>query len=218
MVYPDKSDESEIRFIDQRPNLEAQREVEALFNHIVEGTLEDFGAEQGEHDTTPYLRLDDEAYVLFKEWNVQNERRMRSGDLHPAMESHLSKYNKLVLGLALICHLANGSKGVITEVAMLQALSWVEYLEPHAHRVFFAINNAKAEAAKSLLRKIRKGDLVDSFTVRDIYRKGWVYLSTPEDAQQAIDLLVGHGYLAADKVPASGRPTVRYLVNPKGSS
>jgi len=218
MVYPDKSDESEIRFIDERPNLQAQREMEALFDHIVEGTPEDFGTEQGEHDPTPYLRLDDQAYVLFKEWNVQNERRMRSGDLHPAMESHLSKYNKLVLGLALICHLANGSKGVITEVAMLQALSWVEYLEPHAHRVFFAINNAKAEAAKSLLRKIRKGELVDSFTVRDIYRKGWVYLSTLEDAQQAIDLLVGHGYLVADRVPASGRPTVRYLVNPRGSS
>ncbi len=218
MVYPDKPDESEIRFIDQRPNLEAQREMEALFEYIVEAKLEDFGAEQGEHDQTPYLRLDSDAYVLFMEWNVQNERRMRSGDLHAAMESHLSKYNKLVLGLALICHVANGGKGAISEVAMLQSLSWVEYLEPHAHRVFFAINNAKNEAAKSLLRRIGKGELADGFTVRDVYRKAWAYLSSQEEAQQAIDLLVGHGYLRTDKVHAAGRPTVRYLINPRGST
>jgi putative DNA primase/helicase len=217
MVYPDKSDESEIRFIDQRPNLEAQREMEALFEYIVEAAPEDFGAEQAEIDSTPYLRLDGEAYLLFKEWHIQNERRTHSGDLHPAMESHLSKYNKLVLGLALICHIANGCKGAINEVAMLQALSWTEYLEPHAHRVFFAINNVKTEAAKSLLRRIRKGELFDGFTVRDVYRKGWAYTSTQEDAQQAIDLLVEKGYLAVDSSKSNGRPTIRYLVNPRGS-
>ncbi len=192
--------------------------MEALFEDIVEATPEDFGAEQGEHDQTSYLRLDGDAYILFREWNVQNERRVQSGDLHPAMESHLSKYNKLALGLALICHIANGGKGAISEVAMLQALSWLEYLEPHAHRVFFAINNAKTEAAKSLLRRIGKGDLTNGFTVRDVYRKAWAYLSTQEEAQQAIDLLVGHGYLRADTVHAAGRPTVRYLVNPRESS
>jgi hypothetical protein len=218
MVYPDKCDESEIQFIDQRPDHEAQLEMETMFESIAEAKPLDFGAEHDEHDNTSYLRLDGDAYVLFREWNIQNERRLQSGDLHPVMESHLSKYNKLVLGLALICHIASGGKGAISEVAMLQALSWLEYLEPHAHRVFFGKNNVKTEAAKSLQRRIHNGDLVDGFTARDVYRKAWAYLSTQEDAQLAIDLLVGHGYLRADKERAAGRPTVRYLINPRWTS
>jgi putative DNA primase/helicase len=35
------------------------------------------------------------------------EKRLR-GDLHPALESHLAKYRKLVPALALICHLVDG--------------------------------------------------------------------------------------------------------------
>jgi hypothetical protein len=218
MVYPDKRDASSIHFIDQRPSVEAQHRMEALFEHIIEAKPDDFGAEQGDNGHTPYLRLNDEAYVLFRDWNVQNERRILSGDLHPAMESHLSKYNKLVLGLALICHIANGQKGAINDVAMLQALSWLEYLEPHAHRVFFAINNAKTEAAKNLLRRIAKRDLLDGFTARDVYRKNWAYMGTQEEAQQAIELLTERGYLLPEQGHAGGRPTVRYLINPRATA
>ncbi len=218
MVYPDPRDESDIRFIDQRPNLEARREMESLFEYIADATMVEFGAEQGEFDSTPFLRLDDEAYGMFRDWSLENERRIAGGDLHPAMESHLSKYPKLLLGLALICHIANGGKGAVNGVAMLQALSWLEYLEPHAHRVFFTINNGKNDAAKSLLKRIAKGELVDGFTVRDVYRKGWVGLTTPEEAQQAIDQLVSREYLKPDHAQSTGRPTVRYLINPRGSS
>jgi putative DNA primase/helicase len=215
MVYPDKKDEKFIKFVDQRPNLPAQLEMEALFEFISEATPEDFGAEQGEYDPTPFLRLDPEAYELFKEWNISNEQRILGGELHPALESHLSKYNKQVLGLALICHIASGGKGAVSAIAMDQALAWLEYLEPHAHRIFFAVNSTKVDAAKILIKRIGKGELEDGFTAREVYRKGWAFMSTQEEAQGAIDLLVEHGYLKATPSQSTGRSTIKYLINPR---
>ena len=215
MVYPDKQDENCIKFVDQRPNLPAQLEMEALFEFISEATPEDFGAEQGEYDPTPFLRLDFEAYELFKVWNISNEHRMLGGELHPALESHLSKYNKQLLGLALICHIANGGKGAVSAIAMDQALAWLEYLEPHAHRIFFAVGSVKTEAAKMLLKRIGKGELEDGFTVRDVYRNGWTFMSTQEEAQGVINRLVEHGYLKVTQSQSTGRPTSKYLINPR---
>lgn len=215
MVYPDKQDENCIKFVDQRPNLPAQLEMEALFKFISEATSENFGAEQGEYDPTPFLRLDSEAYELFKDWNISNEHRMLSGELHPALESHLSKYNKQVLGLALICHIASGGRGAVSAIAMDQALAWLEYLEPHAHRIFFAVNSTKIDAAKILIKRIGKGELQDGFTAREVYRKGWAFMSTQEEAQVAINLLVEHGYLKATSSQSTGRSTIKYLINPR---
>lgn len=215
MVYPDKQDENCIKFVDQRPNLPAQLEMEALFKFISEATSEDFGAEQGEYDPTPFVRLDPEAYELFKDWNISNEHRMLSGELHPALESHLSKYNKQVLGLALICHIASGGRGAVSAIAMDQALAWLEYLEPHAHRIFFAVNSTKIDAAKVLNKRIGKGELEDGFTAREVYRKGWAFMSTQEEAQGAINLLVEHGYLKATPSQSTGRSTIKYLINPR---
>jgi putative DNA primase/helicase len=215
MVYPDKKAESEIKFIDQKPNLTAAIEMERLFEFIANSSAHDFGAEQGEYDPTPFLRLDSEAYELFKEWNLNNERRILSGELHPAMESHLSKYNKQLLGLALICHIANGDKYAVTAIAMERAVAWIDFLEPHAHRIFFAINTAKHEAAKMLLKRIYKNELDDEFTVREVYRKGWSNLSTQEEAQNAINILLDYGYLKSIIPKGTGRSTTRYLINPR---
>jgi putative DNA primase/helicase len=215
MVYPDKQDENCIKFVDQSPNLSAQVEMESLFEFISEATPEDFLAEQGEYDSTPFLRLDPEAYELFKEWNISNEKRILGGELHPALESHLSKYNKQLLGLALICHIASGGKGAVSAIAMDQALAWLEYLEPHAHRIFFAVSSVKTDAAKILLKRIDKAELEDGFTVREVYRKGWAFMSTQEEAQGVINLLVEHGYLKATPSQSAGRSTTKYLINPR---
>lgn len=59
----------------------------------------------------PYLRLSDDALELFRDWRQKWETDLRSGNLHPALESHFAKYRKLVPSLALICHLADDGKG-----------------------------------------------------------------------------------------------------------
>jgi putative DNA primase/helicase len=45
---------------------------------------------------THYLRFDPSALGEFQSWRQTLESRIRGGELHPALESHLSKYRKLV--------------------------------------------------------------------------------------------------------------------------
>jgi hypothetical protein len=59
----------------------------------------------------------------------------------------------------------------------VRALAFIEYLETHAKRAYGASSEAETAAAKTILSKIRAGELMDSFTARDIYRKQWSNLS-----------------------------------------
>jgi hypothetical protein len=70
----------------------------------------------------PYLRFNIEAYDIFAEWRSALEARLRSGELHVALEAHLAKYRKLVPGLALIYHLADSFTGPTGRLAQTQDL------------------------------------------------------------------------------------------------
>jgi hypothetical protein len=72
------------------------------------------------------LRLDDEAQAIFDEWRMKLEGRLKSAELHPAFESHLAKYRKLVPSLALICALADGGTRAIDGASVLRALANAE--------------------------------------------------------------------------------------------
>jgi putative DNA primase/helicase len=146
------------------------------------------------------------------------ERRLRSGDLHPALESHLTKYRKLVPSLALISALADGGTGAIDGAAVLRALAFAQYLESHARRCYAAGSESETAAAKAILSRIRKGELLDGFSCRDVHRKGWSNLSEPDQVQSGLNLLVEFDWLAADQITggsAGGRPRTVYRINPR---
>ena len=75
-----------------------------------------------------------------------------------------------------------------------------------------------------MLAKIRGGRLTDGdgvilerFSTRDVYRKGWAGLSTPELVRKAAELLAEFDWLRRDVVPstdAGGRPGEVYSINP----
>jgi hypothetical protein len=163
----------------------------------------------------PYLRLDENAAETFLAWRTQFEHELRGGSLHPAMESHLAKYRKLVPSLALICHLADGGKGAVTDNAMVRALAWVHYLKSHAVRAYGSVTLADVAGAKALLKRIRAGDVADSFTARDIYRKQWSLLSNTEDASNAIAVLVDYGWLRRVCENTDGRPRIAFEIHPE---
>jgi hypothetical protein len=54
------------------------------------------------------------------------------------------------------------------------------------------------ETAKSLLAKIRRGDLLNPFKARDVYQKGWALLTEPEQVHKTADLLIEYGYLQSE--------------------
>jgi putative DNA primase/helicase len=172
---------------------------------------------QDEFQTVPFLRFDEEAQDDFTEWRKGLEVRLRSGDLHPALEAHLAKYRKLVPALALICHLADVGSGPVDRVALGRALGFAEYLERHARRVYGAGPEAETAAAKAIISHIRRRDLQDGFTARDVQRPCWSSLSDRHQIQAGLNLLCDLNWIVAEdkKLTAGGRPTVHYRINPR---
>ena len=163
----------------------------------------------------PFLRLDSGALDLFVQWRSTLEHELRAGELHPALESHLSKYRKLVPSLALLLHLADFGHGDITKAAMTRALAWAHYLRSHAERAYGSVTRADLAGAKALLAKIRKGEVVSGFTVRDVHRKHWARLSTPTDVEQAVAKLIEYGWLVRKDIRTGGRTKSEYIIHPE---
>lgn len=205
MVYPDISPKYE--YIDRFPDKQARETVNDLVKKLHNLDVQAI-ATISEYSKTPYLQFDDAAQEIFIEWISKHETRLRSGDDHPAIVSHLSKYRKLVPALALINHLsddANESK--VNESALLRALAYSEYLESHAWRIYSYGTQPGIDAAKIILSKLKKGKLSDPFTARDIYRKCWAGIDTPKKAEAAINVLLYYNHLAKFETFAEGRPT-----------
>ena len=153
------------------PNSDARHAAHRAFEAFEGSSPESFCATRDEYDALPYLRFDDAAQEVFAEWRADLERRLRGGDLSPALESHLSKYRKLVPGLALINHLADGGGASVSEAATLRALALAEYLEAHARRAYAAGSEAEARRRKPSLRgsaraKSRTASRFATFTKR----------------------------------------------------
>jgi hypothetical protein len=175
LVWPDQSPSWENT--DRYPASEPRAAAWQAFRRLDELTADAAGAATDEFAPVPYLRFDEDAQGVFNEWRKSHETRLRSGDLAPALESHLAKYRKLAPALALINHLADGGTGAISENAILRALAFVDYLETHARRAYGAGSEIESSAAKAILKHIRKGDVQDGFTARAIQRRGWGRLS-----------------------------------------
>jgi len=221
LVWPDTG--GDWKNVDRWPDSTAKNEAFRVFDRLDRLDPMTIGAAQdtdyhGEPDGMPYLRFDEGGHGLFLEWRTDLEAKLRSGDLHPAMESHLAKYRKLVPGLALILHLAGGGTGPVSEQATLQALAWAEYLETHAHRAYASVTGPELSAAKAIIQRLRKGDLAKAFSSRDVWRPGWAMLSDREQVADALRLLVELDWLGMTRQETGGRTATIYTANPRGFS
>lgn len=207
MAYPDVS--PQFKYIDRFPDKQARETVNDLVRKLYSLDVQAI-ATMGEFCKTPYLKFSDDAQEMFIEWLCKLETRLRSGEDHPAMVSHLSKYRKLIPALALINHLCDRESGMVSEAALLRALAYSEYLESHAKRVYSHGTQPSIDAAKSILAKLNKGKLSDPFSLRDVYRKCWTGIDTPAKAQAAIEVLMDYCHLTRSEVITDGRPTVIY--------
>jgi len=218
LVWPDNGS---WRDVDRWPDSSAKQAAYKVFKYLDNMNPIDVGAKQaigisGELEGIPFLRFDDESLEIFREWRHELESKLRSGELHTAFESHLAKYRKLVPGLALIFHLAGYGQGLVTKPPLLQALAWAEYLETHANRAYKSVTMPNVATAKAILKRIRKSDLKESFSSRDVWRPGWAGLSDSQQVSEGLQLLVDYDWLANETLPTKGRPKTVYMVNPKG--
>ena len=212
MVWPDVG--GQWKNVDRFPDTPARRAAFETFQRL-DAMPPGTDPETSEPGPAVY-RFTPEAQAEFDAWRGDFETALRSGEHHPAMESHLSKYRKLVPALALVCALADGEEAV-SRHSLLRALAWAVYLQSHAARAYGAGTGPQTDAALALLDKIKGGAVQDGFAVRDVYVKGWAYLNTPESVKQAAAMLCDLGHLRRfDVKPGSsgGRPTATYRINP----
>ena len=216
-VWPDIS--SDFLYIDQWPDTPVKQKAWAVFERLA--------ALQPASDDEPEVwRFSPQAQALFIEWYTESRTELKRGELHPALESHLSKYAKLIPALALIFALVDTpeANGVIHENELVRALAWGDYLRSHAERLYSAATTPETGAAQKLLTKLKAGKLVDgdgmissAFTPRQIAVKCWAGLDTPDAARKAADLLVDFDWLRRESKPtgaSGGRPSDHYIINP----
>ena len=217
LVWPDQAPQWEN--VDRHPNSAARQAAWDCFVSLDSLDPGAIGAEPtSPFQSVPILRLDAEAHDLFLEWRKDLERDIRSGDLHPALASHFAKYRKLVPTLALINHLADVGHGPVGKDAMMRSLGLATYLETHARRAYGAGPEAETAAAKAILSHIRKGNLADGFSARDVQRHGWSNLTDREQVQAGLNLLCDLDWIAAvetGNLGRGGRPTAHYHINPR---
>ncbi|WP_246223333.1 DUF3987 domain-containing protein [Alteromonas profundi] len=92
------------------------------------------------------------------------------------MESHIGKYTGLVPSVALVCEFLSQitpkqTSPLVTEISLSSlkmAISWANYLESHAKKVF-GLEDPNLAIAQQVL-EMRK-QLGMTFTVRDVYSK-----------------------------------------------
>ena len=204
LVYPDRKPET---YVDDLPGKMAESRMLDVFKLMA-------AIEAGEQIK---LRFSPEAQALFIEWHEELTTKLSDPDIHPAIESHLSKYKSMVPSLALLIHLADNPAsaaiGAVTQQAMIKALVWAEYLEGHMHRVYSLSESMEQDNAITIARKFGK-QLQGSFTARDVALAGWKGIGkSTERVQTAISILLDCGYVREQYRDTNGRPTVDYVIN-----
>lgn len=214
-VWPDAT--AGWKNIDRKPDLAARDHVLKIAQ-VLSGEIPGTVMEDG--SLLPTLRFTEPGQEVFDFWRYKLESRIR-GELRlpPSMESHLTKYRKLMPSLALIFHLvavaAGSAEGQVSGEAALIAAEWCEYLESHAVRIYGAATIPGLEQAREIVRHIKRGSVQDKCKPKDIYRNHWARLTTPDEVKAGLELLEQYDWLTVEKVPTGGKPSEIIRLNPR---
>jgi putative DNA primase/helicase len=213
LVWPDTT--PDWTYVDRPPDAAAKEQAERVFQSLAEL---DAGSPRLYHFAP-------DAQELFIAWLTELESKVRSGEFHPALVSHLSKYRKLMPALALHFEMADEvTRGEQSDDVSLhharQAAGWCSYLESHARRVYSCIITPQVRAAIELANKIRhrKVGADGFFSCRDVYLNGWTGLDSPDAVKQAAEVLQDAHWIrdvTPQSGPQGGRPSNRYQINPR---
>ncbi len=167
------------------------------------------------------FKFDDEAQELYYQWLDELNVRIINSDEDSIFKQHLEKYSSLLPKLALIFHLVDISskvkpEGDIPKEQLLRAISWCEYLETHAKKVYNISSNYLTDAARKIVKLIKNKELENGFTARDLYRRGLSGLDS-KTVDSALELLEDYFYLTKEELigSAGGRPKYIFKINPK---
>jgi hypothetical protein len=219
LTYPDAPPAP---YRDRAPDLRAQMRAFEVFDRLSMFDPMALGATMlDEHAKRPSFRFAPDAQEMFIEWWTDLHAVRIPNEADALVQQHLAKYPKLFASLALVCHLVDVAVGApagpVSLASAMRAAAWCEYLEAHARRCYGLLRDGGAWSAEALARRLTRGDLHTGFTAADVKRRDWSRLGDAKAVQDALDWLCEDGWLRAiETAPgANGRPTTRYLINPK---
>lgn len=216
LVWPDSP--KEYRPVDRLPDSAANKRLAEVFEALADLDVNSFAERDQDDGRIPWLRFDSDGQSIFDRWDADMQNRIRATEMPEAFESHLSKYASLVPSIALVFHLAMGGRGPVSGNAAELSVRWAEYLESHAARLYSIAVAPERRLAGPLLHRLLNWPKEKPIRTRDIAKQGWGGLTLPEVVNSAIEILVEAGWMRAVPVkPASGRPTVDYLIHPRAA-
>ncbi|MEJ7698805.1 MAG: YfjI family protein [Pyrinomonadaceae bacterium] len=219
-VYPD---------IGKRPEKPTQSDYHALQNGFTfaNNTFKklaeyDFGGRvigaSGDHFHA--IKFAPDAQKEIDEWKDETEAEAEKLQVEDeAVSSFLYKLPKNCFAVALIFHCLENINHLsfpdeITAATALKAITYIEVLKSHARRVFALGENQIFALANTLLGKIKKGNLPQGFTGREVMRKQWSGLKSKDTMQDVLNLLIDYGYLRELQTEGEGRRTIKYFFHP----
>ena len=230
LIYPD---EIQNKYIDQKPNEKAKKEIIKIVNFLNENDFLDIASGQIEKSgkNYPYFSFDNNTQEIFKNWYLENDQEsdkyIKKGK--SLIAQHLSKYSKLLPSICLIFHLSkmDRSQKYINQKTIEKAINFCNYLKTHAIRIYslFDDNNCNDEALllidkiKEKIKKDQKNnketELLTEFTQRNLTRFFNYLNKKPID--QILNILIDHNYLLEREIEGGQRqkPTIKYKLNPK---
>lgn len=206
-------------FVDKQSDLRALVEAEDAFKLLRDLDPDQQGAISPMTGGPSYFNLDDDAYGVFLDWNEWRMQVEADEDMSAPYRQHVGKLPKVVAAVAVVIHLMEGGRGPITGPTMARAAAAGRYCASHARRVYAAAFDPSYEPARSIARRISKGEITGTIKPRDAQNKGWAGMETPEDAVAVLNVLEEAGWVHRVEKHATakgGRPSVTWSVNPLG--
>ena len=218
-VWPDSL--GEWRNVDRWPDSAARERAWRIHQRLDQLDAAALGATADAGDI-PALRWVPEAQELFDAWRSELEVRLRSPGLeaYPIYEAHLAKYRSLMPTLALLRHLVDvvdGSvePGRVSLDAARTGAAWIEYLEPHARRLYAVELDPGRAGAKVLAEHILAGDVPDGESLRDVQHREWSQLRSSGQVEAAVDVLAKQGWVRVERSSTGGRPSKLIRLHPE---
>jgi Protein of unknown function (DUF3987) len=219
----------EFVFSDRWADGDARKKANALYRWVADTDFTKQGAikfvdrfaDSSDEDAPtrpPYYTLDDEAYTIFEEFYTERMRTMKRDGFGDPNDEFTGKSGKHLGTLALTLHVIRVQSGEIAPgpvdaQTMLMAIGWLEFYAAHWKKIMSLAKQSSPGAM--LAARVKRGEVTDEMTVREIGRKQWAGLRTPELVQVALDHLEASGWLKLEDASSGGRPSVIVRLNPK---
>ena len=210
-------------YVDEVPDLSGQLDVVELLRRLDQFDPVQLGATLLTENAIPSFQFSATAQEVFVSWLIAWQRDLEATDEAPALVQHLAKYRKLYPALALLFHLIQvvgeqAASGPVSSEAAKLAGQWCTYFAAHAQRVY-TYGAGVGGGATALGERIKKKQLPNRFTLRDVQRKNWQELSNYSSVRDALEVLVEADWIReAAPMPAAGtgRPrSAAFEINPR---